>query len=69
MYNELMNTVCSNWSLNLLSYWKAACVQYIPFPTVWPDVENEFGVENGFFISDWISINLFEFVQSVLLER
>ena len=48
-----------------LSYWKAAHVQYISCPTVWLGVENGFDIENGFFIGDWISINLFEFIQSV----
>ena len=47
------------------SYWKAACVHFIWCPTVWPNVENGFGIENGFFIGDWISINFFGFVQSV----
>ena len=41
------------------SYWIAAHMQYISFPTIW------LGVENGLFIGDWISINLFKFVQSV----
>ena len=47
------------------SYLKAARMKHISCPTVWPDVENGFGVENGFFIGDWIYINLFEFIQSV----
>ena len=47
------------------SYWKAARVQCISCPTVWTGVENWFGEENRFFIGDWISINLFKFVQSV----
>ena len=50
---------------SLLSYWKAAHMQYISCPTVWLGVENGFAVENGFFIGNWISINLFKFVQSV----
>ena len=41
------------------NYWKAASIQYISCPNVWLDVEN------GFFIGNWISINLFEFLQSV----
>ena len=57
--------VCSNWSLNPLCYWKAAHVQYISCSTVWPGLENGFGVENGFCIGNWISINLFEFVHSI----
>ena len=56
----------SNRSLNPLCYWKtAARVKNISYPTVWPCVENEFSIENGFLIGNWISINLFEFVQSV----
>ena len=31
-------------------------------------MENGFGVENGFFIGDWISNNLYEFVQISWLE-
>ena len=34
-------------------------------PTIWLNVENGFSVENGSFIGDWISINLFAFHQSV----
>ena len=45
-------SVCSNQFLNLLSYLKAARVQYISCPTIWPGVENGFGIENGFFIGD-----------------
>ena len=48
-----------------LSYWKAAHMQYISCPAVCLGVENGFGLENGFFIGNWISINLFKFVQSV----
>ena len=67
IHNELTNIVslCSNRSLNPLCYWKAARMQYISCPTVWLGVENGFGIENEFFIGNWISINLFEFVQSV----
>ena len=70
IHDKLMNifSVCSNWSLNPLSYLKAAHVQYISCPTVWLGVENGSGVENGYFIGDWISINLFKFVQSVCLK-
>ena len=42
-----------------------ACSHDISYPTVWPGVENGFCVENRFFIGDWISINVFKFVQSV----
>ena len=58
IHDELMNnvSVCSNRSLNPLFYCKATHVQYI---TVWPGVESGFGLENGLFIGDWISINLF----------
>ena len=48
-------SVCSNRSLNRLSYWKAAHVQLCAV----------FGIENESFIGDYISINLFAFVQSV----
>ena len=60
-------SVWSNQSLNLLSYWKATCVQvqYISCPTICVGLENGFDLENRFFIGDWVSINLFEFVQSV----
>ena len=66
-YDELTNivSVCSNQSLDPFSNWKAFHAQYISYPIVWPRVENGFGVENGFFIGDWIFINLFEFVWSV----
>ena len=52
--DELMNfvSVCSNQSLNPLSNCKAAHVQYISCSTVWPDVDNGFGVENRFFIGN-----------------
>ena len=59
-------TECSNRSLNRLSYWKAAHVQlHAVFHTLLFGLENGFGIENESFISDYISINLFAFVQLV----
>ena len=49
-----------NRSLSWFSYWKTTHVQLCAVSH-----SLSFGVENGFFIGDWISINLFEFDLSV----
>ena len=63
-------SVCSNQSLNRLSYWKIAHVQlhavsHSPLFGVLSFGVLSFGVENGSFIGNWISINLFAFGLSV----
>ena len=54
-------SVCSNWSLNRFSYWKTAHMQLHAVSHSQLFCVLLFGVENGPFIGDWISINLFTF--------
>ena len=72
---ELLNNINSIYTMNLrilslyalINPWiHCPTEELVSCPTVWLGAENGFGVENGFFIGDWISINLFEFVQSVV---
>ena len=59
-------SIFSNRSLNQVSYWKDAHVQlHVVSHALLFDVDNGFGVENGSFIVNEISTNLFVLVQSV----
>ena len=67
IHNELMNiiSVCSYWSLNWLSYWKITRVRLCAVTHSLLFGVLLFIMENGSFIGDWISINLFAFGLSV----
>ena len=67
IHDELMNvvSVCSNRSSNRLSYWKTAHMQLCTVSHSLLFGVPAFGVENGSYIADWISINLFTFGLSV----
>ena len=64
-------SVWSDQSYNQSSYWKVAPMQLyaasdaLMFGVISFHVEDWFGTENGAFIGDWISINLFTFGPSV----
>ena len=60
MMNLRILSLCFNWDCPT----EKLFVCSISYPTIWLDVENGFGVENGSFIGDWISIKLFVFPQS-----
>ena len=62
MMNLRILSLCSNWDCPTEKLF--VCSISWSYPTVWLDVENGFGVENGSFIGDWISIKLFVFPQS-----
>ena len=58
-------SVCSNQSLNQFSYWKTAHMQLRAVSHSLLFGVLSFGMENGSFIGNWISINLFAFGLSV----